>query len=149
MEVTTAIPYYFKFYGNGKNLIYAVGSIQVDSPFSPYAGLLGETGIIGTWLYLSIYLFVFSKLWSWLPLYRDDTEIFPLLVSCCGFVIYLLANSIYGPFIETTRYTTILWSMIGLVTIYVQQREQSVFEEQTEEPIDELVPNRPFAGQTS
>jgi hypothetical protein len=39
-------------------------------------------------------------------------------------MIYILVNSIYGPFLETTRYTTLLWSMIGLVCIYAQAAER-------------------------
>ncbi len=140
MSITTMMPYYYKFYGS-KQLIYAVGTIQVDSPFSPYAGLLGETGLIGTLLYLGIYGRVLRKLWSWLPVYRDDATVFPMLLSSCGFMIYLLVNSIYGPFLETTRYTTILWSMVGLVTVYVELRQQS---EQTEaELAEELMEDEP------
>lgn len=137
LSVETRIPYYFQFYG-GRHLIYSVGTIQVDQPFSPYAGLLGETGLIGTVLYLSIYLLVFGKLWGWLPLFREDPNIFPLMAASCGLMLYLAANSVYGPFLETTRYTTILWSMIGLVTVYVRQREeQPLFADQEQEEEEE------------
>src|SRR5262249_51476823 len=118
LAITTRKPYYLKFYGSREG-IFAIGSRQVDGPFSPYAGLLGETGLLGTWLYMGIYLLVLRQVWGYLSVYREDTRIFPLVTVACGFSVYLLANSVYGPFLETTRYTTILWSVVGLVCVYV------------------------------
>jgi hypothetical protein len=40
-------------------------------------------------------------------------------------MIYILVNSIYGPFLETTRYTTLVWSMIALACIYARAEERA------------------------
>jgi hypothetical protein len=124
---TSRTPYYDKYYSQSDQ-VFAIGTIQVDSPFSPYAGLIGETGILGTWLYLSIYVFALKRLWRWLEVCRTNQDIFPLVVTAFGFLVYVLVNSIYGPFLETTRLTTILWSMIALVYSYVRldQRESAL-----------------------
>ena len=127
ITLTTRTPYYDRYY-NQTDGIYAIGSIQIDSPFSPYAGLVGETGLLGTWLYLSIYVLAIRRLVKWMTLYRRDPKIFPLLIISVGFTIYLMVNSIYGPLIETTRLTTLLWSMIGLATVYVCQEEKRSFQ---------------------
>lgn len=129
IATTLRDPYYSQFYGD-LDRIYAVGSIQVDSPFSPLAGLLGETGLLGTWLYLGCYFAVFRRLTAWVPLYSNDPNIFPLLITTLGFMVYMVVNSIYGPFLETTRLTTILWSMVALVTIYVHGAERLAQEEE-------------------
>jgi hypothetical protein len=120
---TGRTPYYDRYYSQSEQ-VFAIGTIQVDSPFSPYAGLLGETGVLGCWLYLSIYVFTLKRLWNWLEIYQGDEKIFPLIVAAFGFLIYVLVNSIYGPFLETTRLTTILWSMIALVWVYVRMDRQ-------------------------
>jgi len=119
---TTKPAYYLRFFSE-RDSIVAVGSAQVDGPFSPYSGLLGETGILGTSLYLSIYFHVLMRMWSWTPHLQEDADILPLHLSALGMLIYLLVNSVYGPFIETTRYTTILWSLIALVFSYVRTRQ--------------------------
>ncbi|MGC8991535.1 MAG: hypothetical protein ACP5MD_15575, partial [Verrucomicrobiia bacterium] len=121
---TLAKPYYMNYYGD-RERIYAVGSGQVDGTFSPYAGLLGETGLLGTWLYLSVYLVAFRWLWHRVASWHAKPEVLPLLTSSCGMMIYVVVNSVYGQFLETTRYTTLLWSMIGLVYVCAQ-REKSL-----------------------
>jgi len=124
-------PYYDQFYGRvrkGQKLadgIFAVGSIQVDSPYSPYAGLLGEMGLVGTYLYLSIYGFFFVQLGRWINRYRRHEVILPLLLPAYGLLIYMLVNSVYGPFLETTRLTSILWTFIGLVAVYIFRLERA------------------------
>lgn len=128
---TSQPAFYHNFYGQGDTIV-AVGSGQVDGPYSPYAGLLGESGLVGTWLYLGMYLIVLKRLWTWLVAYRHDPIVLPMISASFGFMVYVLANSVYGPFLETTRYTTILWSMVALVTIYV--RSPAVELAQEEEP---------------
>ncbi len=124
---TTQKAYYLQFYDN-REMIIPIGSAQVDGVFSTYAGLLGETGILGTWLYLTVYFLVLRKLLGWLRLFRTDALIFPLLVSTAGFMTYLMVNSVYGPLLETTRLTTLLWSMAALVAIYVRSAERRAAE---------------------
>lgn len=124
--IITSTPYYQQFYGD-KNLIHAIGSHQVDQPFSPYAGLFGETGLIGLALYLGCYLVAFRRLNAYVNFYRDDPQILTLGSISLGLMIYFIVNSLYGPFLETTRMTTILWSLIGLVVVryrWLQANEQ-------------------------
>jgi hypothetical protein len=115
-------PYYMRFYSADEQ-IFAIGSGQVDTPFSPYAGLLGETGLIGFMLYVSIYATVLRRAWALLNRHETVSEIFPMITATCGFLIYVICNSIYGPFMETTRYSTILWSMLALVFLHKQHSE--------------------------
>lgn len=123
MSPSAALPFYDQFYGDTSR-IYAVGSHQVDSPYSPYAGLLGETGLIGALLYLSVYLIALKRLHGWIPQFLGDARILPLMVSAYGLLIYMLVNSIYGPFLETTRLTSILWTMLALVSVYVRREDE-------------------------
>ena len=51
-------------------------------------------------------------------IYKDDPNIFPLVVAATGFLVYLVVISIYSTWLETTRMTTILWSMIVVVFKY-------------------------------
>jgi hypothetical protein len=120
---STHTPYYDQFYTKGET-IFAIGTIQVDQPYSPYAGLLGETGILGFFLYLSLYVLMFKQLSSWILAFRDDPIAFPLVLPTFGLFVYVLANSVYGPFLETTRVTTTLWTMIGFVCAYARMARQ-------------------------
>jgi len=119
IEPTAAVePFYKRFFINRK--IFAIGSAQVDSPFSAYSGLLGETGIIGMIIYMSFYVGAFRRLKTyWVP-YSHDPVIFPMLTATLGFLVYTLAVSIYNPWLETGRMTTLLWSMIGLLFMCVE-----------------------------
>ncbi len=146
---TTKEPYYLQFYRN-RDLIIPIGSAQVDGVFSVYAGLLGETGIIGFVLYLSIYFLALRKLVSWVWLLRRDTVVFPLLVAAMGYMVYLMVNSVYGPLLETTRLTTLLWSFVALVSIYARAAELQLAALQqsaaAEAEPDPAVFARPVAG---
>lgn len=110
---TVAEPYYLKYY-TSRNQILAIGSKQVDGPFSPYAGLLGETGLVGTWLYVSMYIMVLRRLLTQFRVCITHIHAFLLSICSIGLMVYILVNSLYGPFLETTRLTTMLWSMTAL-----------------------------------
>src|SRR5690606_25847204 len=69
------------------------------------------------------YFLALRKLVSWVWLLRRDTVVFPLLVAAMGYMVYLMVNSVYGPLLETTRLTTLLWSFVALVSIYARAAE--------------------------
>jgi len=119
IQPTAAVePFYKRFFVKYK--IFSVGSAQVDSPFSAYAGLLGETGLIGFAIYMSFYVGAFRRLKSYWERFHNDVEVFPLLTASLGFMIYTLTVSVYNPWLETGRMTTILWSMIGMLCVYAE-----------------------------
>ncbi|GEM_PF-2367956 len=124
---TYRAPYYLNFY-SGREAIWAIGSGQVDTPFSPYAGLLGETGVLGFLLYVGIYGMTLRRLASMLPVARQHVGAFPILTAAGGLMLYILVNSVYGPFLETTRYTTLLWSMVALCAIQCRTEDLRDFE---------------------
>jgi len=123
-------PYYYKFFSRKK--IYNIGSGQVDLPFSSYVALLGETGIVGTFLYLSIYIISFKKLIICLTKYNNDAEIYPFIVSTIGLFLYLCSVSIYNNWMETGRIATILWSMIAMVFVYDLNNKDNIITNECE-----------------
>ncbi|MDL1974762.1 MAG: hypothetical protein LWX55_08285 [Deltaproteobacteria bacterium] len=123
---TLTNPFYKQFYDNDK--IYCLGSGTTDEPFSSYVGLLGETGIIGTFLYLAIYITVLRKLSLYLNRYKNDPNIFLLIAACVGCVAYTMALSVYRGWFEVGRMTTILWSMIAMVFRYPELYQKNEIE---------------------
>ncbi len=123
---TLTNPFYKQFYDNDK--IYCLGSGTTDEPFSSYVGLLGETGIIGTFLYLAIYITVLRKLSIYLNRYKNDPNIFLLIAACVGCVAYTMALSVYRGWFEVGRMTTILWSMIAMVFRYPELYQKNEIE---------------------
>lgn len=116
IEKTEAEPFFKTFFLESK--IYTVGSGTADDPFFSFVALLGETGILGTLVYLGIYVMVFKKLSFCFDRFRKDAALFPLTASTLGFLVYLMIISIYNNWLETGRMTTILWSMITMVLKY-------------------------------
>ena len=114
-------PYFYKYYRNSK--IYMVGSGQIDEPYSSIAALLGETGILGAILYLSLYLIVLNNMCKYLIQYRFDEFIFPMIVVTVGFIVYTLGVSFYNNWMETGRMMTILWSLAGIVIKYCSMKK--------------------------
>lgn len=115
IERTTISPFYLKFYREGERIV-PIGSAQVDGPFSTYAGLLGETGLLGFALYISVYFGMMRKLSGWLKCRRtaEERAQLPLTAVAMGFMIYLMVNSLYGPMLETGRMTTLLWAFVAM-----------------------------------
>lgn len=111
-------PFYIRFYYNKS--IVTVGTAQIDVPFASYVGLLGETGFLGTALYLAIYFRIYRKLKSCAYTLRNDSKLYPLALSSLGFFIYAVVVAIYSNFLEMGRMTTILWSMIAIVINHAQ-----------------------------
>jgi hypothetical protein len=112
-------PFYIRFYYNKS--IVAVGSAQIDVPFASYVGLLGETGLVGTALYLAIYFRIYRKLKSCARALGKDEKLYPLALSSLGFFIYAVVVAIYSNFLEMGRMTTILWSMVAIVINHARQ----------------------------
>lgn len=112
-------PFYAQFYLDRE--IFQIGSGQVDSPFSSYAALLGETGLVGTFLYLSIYFGLFRYLRAEAErAVVCSPEIYPFAVAATGFLIYVATDSLYNHWLETGRMTTILWAMVAMLLKYHQ-----------------------------
>jgi hypothetical protein len=114
-------PFYKRFYVGNREKIFSIGTGQVDSPFSSYAGLLGETGLIGLILYGSLYFGAYRRLRSYWSSFSSDPRIFPLITASTGFLVYTVTVSLYNPWLETGRMTTILWAMIAIVFQYAER----------------------------
>lgn len=115
-------PAYFHHFYDGREGIFAIGTAQVDAPFSFYTGLLGETGILGVAAYMSIYLFIFRRLRSLLAFHAADAGLLPLITATYGLLVYFAVNSIYTPLLESGRMTTILWTLIALCFVLHRRR---------------------------
>ncbi len=113
---TSKEPFFKQFFVDNK--IFFIGSSQVDSPYSSYAAILGETGILGAFLYLSIYGIVLKYLFGLSRKYLEDSFILPMIFCAIGMSVYILTISVYSNWLETGRMTTILWSLISVVYIY-------------------------------
>jgi len=105
-------PFYTLFERSSPVLL--IGSGKLDEPFSSFAGLLGETGCLGALLYLLIYLRAYRALRDYMT---QSQGVIPaqycLAAMATGFMVYLLFNSVHGAWLETTRLTTIAWTLIG------------------------------------
>jgi len=114
ISLSTKPPFYEHFYEDRE--IYRIGSAQVDSPFSSYAALVGETGIIGTLLYLSIYVGLLRRLVAAVKEpYSLRPQFYPLAMAGIGLLIYMMVDSGYNNWLETGRMTTIAWALAGLL----------------------------------
>jgi hypothetical protein len=109
-------PFYQKFYKSEK--IFRLGSGTTDLPFSSIAGLMGESGIIGTVIYIGFYIMILKKLHQFMVIYQKDRNIFPIINACIGSIIYTMVLATYREWFEVGRMTTILWSLIAMVFIY-------------------------------
>lgn len=110
-------PFYAQIYNEEKKIL-SIGSGQVDEPFSSYNALLGETGIFGLLLYLSIYGIIISFLLHRIPQYRSSTLVYPIAIVSLGMTINLLTVSIYGMWIDSGRMNTIIWAMTAIFFRY-------------------------------
>jgi hypothetical protein len=119
IRATARKPFYANYCAPADE-IFPVGSEQVDGPFSAYTGLLGETGLVGALLYLSVWFSIVSE--------AGRSEVYgrhyPLVITGYGMLIYLLLNSLYGPWLETGRMTTIAMALAAMVA-QLQRQEQS------------------------
>ncbi len=117
IEFTHRDPFYANYY-EGYKEFYFIGSGQVDSPFSTYNALLGETGFFGIFLYLLIYYLIIKSVNFKLKLFREDRIIYPMGIAALGGIIYLLTVSVYGMWIDSGRMNTILWAITALIFRY-------------------------------
>jgi hypothetical protein len=113
--------FYRQFYNYEK--IYPVGSGTADFPTSSYISLLGETGILGTILYLGFYLLVFRALRNSLQILSDDPHFFPFAAAAFGVFIYLTLMGSYNFWLDCGRVNTIVWSIAALSLRYVTLKQ--------------------------
>lgn len=105
-------PFFYQF---DKNREYTfIGSTQLDDPFSANVAIFGETGIIGSTIYFYIYLTILLTNLKLLRIYRRNKTIFPVLITACGITFYMFTASVYYPWLEMGRITTILWGIIAI-----------------------------------
>lgn len=133
-------PFYAQFC-QASDPIFPIGSEQVDWPFSPYVGLLGEVGLLGALLYLSAYWMLFKYLGLEIWNVERYGAAYPMVVATYGLLIYMLVNSVYGPWLETGRFTTILWGMAAMV-VHLQRSEQAA---PVVEPTEVIPPHPDFS----
>jgi hypothetical protein len=111
--------------------IYAVGSGTADFPTSSYVSLLGETGLIGTILYLSIYVIGLRAAREHLGMVADEEEFFPFAAASFACLLYLMLMATYNFWLDCGRVNTIVWSMVGLTTRYVMLRTEECEQQST------------------
>jgi hypothetical protein len=104
--------------------IYAVGSGTADFPTSSYIALLGETGLVGTILYLSIYAIGLRAARDHLGMLADEEAVFPFAAASFACLVYLVIMGCYNFWLDCGRVNTIVWSMMGLTTRYVMLRNE-------------------------
>jgi hypothetical protein len=107
-------PFYFQFYLDESQKIYPLYTGQADEPFASYVSLLGETGILGTLFYLGIYFVTGRRLLRLFKESEHDPTAQRLTACALGFLVYTLVNCIFNNWLETTRMTSILWSIMGI-----------------------------------
>lgn len=115
-------PFYLQFErGRGYYDYFFMGTAQLDLPHSSYAGVLGESGVLGFIIYTCVYLTILFRLMQQAKKHKKNSHIFPLILSSIGFMIFILTVSAFNPWMETGRMTTILWSMIAIVFLFDYQ----------------------------
>ena len=114
--------FYKQFYEYEK--IYPVGSGTADFPTSSYTSLLGETGLIGTTLYLGIVFLVLRSHRDILRSLRSDREFFSFAAAAFALFIYLMLMGTYNFWLDCGRVNTIAWSLLGLTVRYAFLRQQ-------------------------
>lgn len=116
--------FYKQFFDYEK--IFSVGSGTADFPTSSYISLMGETGLIGTFLYISFYLVGLRKARATLRDCAQDANFFPFAAATYGSLIYLMFMGGYNFWLDCGRVNTIVWTMLALSTRYValQRRER-------------------------
>jgi len=129
--VSSAAAFYLQFYRDESAKIFPIGSGQTDLPFCSSLGLLGETGLIGTILYLSLYLMVGRHLLRAYRISESDENRRTFIACTLGFMVYTLINSTYNSWLETTRMTTMLWTMIPLSLKYCAATERPTVDDDT------------------
>src|SRR5262249_35059118 len=98
--------------------------------------LLGETGIIGTLLYLSIYFGLMRSLVMRVrEAFTAQSQLYPAACAALGLVIYMMTDSGYNNWLETGRITTIAWAMAGLLLKPVQGDLPAAAEVDTEQSV--------------
>ncbi len=119
-------PYFKQYYLNRR--LFLIYSGTADSPFSSYASLLGETGMLGLIIYFGFYIYIIKNMKFNLKKYFGNSHIFPLITASFGFLLYIIIMGFYNFWLETGRLTTILWSMIAMVVKYdeINSTEASV-----------------------
>jgi hypothetical protein len=79
-------PFYMNYYDREK--IYSIGSGTVDAPYSSYVSLLGESGILGTILYLSLWGFALRAACNGMKLNAGDKGMFSVSAATYAGLIY-------------------------------------------------------------
>lgn len=108
--------FYKSFYDHEK--IFAIGSGTADFPTSSYISLLGETGLVGTFLYLGFYGFALRTARSIMRITASDSLFFPFSAATYAGLIYLLGMGSYNFWLESGRVNTIIWCMLALSVRY-------------------------------
>lgn len=92
----------------------AFGSIKTAGPFTSYASLLIESGLIGAGAIFAIYLMTF---WQLRKIYRravraGDGELRALAFAAAGGLLLLAQMSILDNYLELTRVTIAVWTFV-------------------------------------
>jgi len=134
--VTDIEPFYRHFYKEKK--IFPIFSGTADLPVSTYVSLLGETGIIASFIYFWFYLSTLKRLRNLLPTIANDPSTFPFAVAALGFFVYLMLMGTYNFWLEDARLSTILWPMVAMVFKY-QELKRGEAEEGPSRNVNKLL----------
>lgn len=104
--------FYKQFYRYDK--IVPIGSGTADFPTSSYISLLGETGLLGTALYLSICWSVLKRCKESLTLHPLRSESLAFSVMAYGALAYLMCMAAYNFWLDCGRVNTIVWALLAV-----------------------------------
>lgn len=113
-------PFYKVFYDYER--IFTTGSGTADFPTSSYISLLGETGVIGTCLYLSFYVFAVRAAAGCIRRTARDAQFFSFAATTYASLVYLLFMGAYNFWLDCGRVNTIAWCMLALSIRYTAIR---------------------------
>lgn len=117
IEVASGVEAFYRQFFDYQR-IYAVGSGTADFPTSSYVCLLGESGLMGTMLYVSFYVMALRKGKMGVKSAAHDAEFFPFGFTAYGGMTYLMLMGAYNFWLDCGRVNTIVWAMLATCMQY-------------------------------
>jgi hypothetical protein len=93
------------------------GGTTASSPYSSFTALAAEVGSVGLFVYLSAYLIalVYARRRLKASVRAGDRMGARLAFTCFGGLLLLLVQAVFDNWLETTRVSIPLWTLVGLL----------------------------------